>query len=103
MPELQFLPGNRHSHRGKVVDGDHFLRTDIERTGVARTGQAQRSLDAFIDEQKRARLLTVSPDFDLATIGGFRNFSANCSRCLLLAARPCPERSEAIVVSGNSG
>src|SRR3974390_2616127 len=80
VPDPQALARDRHRHLGKVIDGHHLFRPDIEGSGLGGSHQTQRSLNAFVDIEERSRLLPAPPDLDLAATLRLRDFPANRGR-----------------------
>src|ERR1700730_750992 len=93
--------GNVSNEMGQVVDRDHLFRADVYRPAEVRPDQADRRLDAFVDEQEGPRLLAIAPDLDRAVVFSLGDLTADRRRRLFLAIVPRPFRAEDVMVAGH--
>src|ERR1035441_2258629 len=70
----QLLPCDVRYHSGELVDRDHLVRADVDRSSKVRINKTTNPLETFVDVQKRAGLFTVTPDFNLAAVRRFGDF-----------------------------
>src|SRR5262245_49437179 len=75
-------------HINKLVNGDHLVRSYVHGTCEGRPHQAYSTFEAFIDIQEGACLLSVTPDFDLSSIGRQSNLTTDGRRNFFLAIIP---------------
>src|SRR2546427_10556603 len=61
------------------------------------------ALHAILNVHEGSGLLSVTPDFNFATVGCLGNLSANCSRRLFPSAVVSPERTVNVVEPYDSG
>src|SRR2546428_11434489 len=61
------------------------------------------ALHASLNVHEGSGLLSVTPDFNFATVGRLGNLSANCSRRLFPSAAVSPERTVNVVEPYDSG
>jgi hypothetical protein len=72
-------------------------------TGPGRVERSNRTVpsNAFINVQKRARLLAIAPHFDCLAAPRHGNFAANRRGGLFAAAGPCPFWPEDVVIASD--
>src|SRR2546430_5999085 len=61
--------GDVGHHVGQVVDADQAILTKVDRILVPRLHEQPEALDAVVDVAERARLLAVTPHFDIVVAG----------------------------------
>src|SRR4051794_27164936 len=100
MPHRDVLACDVRCHGNKLIDRDHLLRADIYRSRKSRPYQTRGRLDAFVDKQKRTRLLAVAPYLYFGPAAGLRDLSADSGGSLLPAACPGTGRPRKVLVAG---
>ena len=88
MPNSQLFACDFHRHLSQLVDRNHFIRADVNRSREIGFHQPPDALNALVDIQERAGLLSIAPDFDLAAVRGLGYLATYRGGCLL--ASPIP-------------
>src|SRR5262249_55412893 len=101
MADAETLAGDAHDRGYQLVDRNHLLGADIERTGQGGAGEGKRALHTLIDIEERTRLLAVAPKFDLAAVAGLGDLPADRGRRLFAPAAPRAVGAEDIVITGD--
>src|SRR5437879_7682353 len=88
MLDPQLLARDFHRHLCKLIDGHHFLRTNVKRPTLTRIHQAKHAFKTLVDIQERSGLFPVAPNLDLPALRGLGNFPADRRRRFLTTATP---------------
>jgi len=63
--QAQLLAGNLHGPAGELVDGDHLLTADVERTGVGGIHQSTHAIQTIVDVEEGA-VCSPSPQISIS-------------------------------------
>mmetsp|Transcript_33663 Transcript_33663/g.73446 ORF Transcript_33663/g.73446 Transcript_33663/m.73446 type:complete len:341 (+) Transcript_33663:111-1133(+) len=98
--DREILASKTHRQDSKVVHADHLVSAEVQRHVAVREHDADRALDAVVDEHKRASLLAIAPDLEFG--GGDNSLAAERSRDLFAATLPGAARAVDVVVAGDA-
>src|SRR5277367_1785285 len=98
-----FLAGSLRNQIHQLIDGDQFVGAEVEGVVVIRRHHADHAFDAIVHVHEGARLLAVTPDFDLAAVGLESDLAAHCGGSFFFSAVIGAKRPIDVVEAHNVG